>query len=371
MTGMTKRVARSLPAAPGSAALARAFIRREATLDSMRHAEADLLVTELIGNAIAHSEAEEVTVEIDQDRERGLTVTVSHIHPGPMAVAQTGTGLFLLERLARRWGHSHDGEHLRVWFVLRTPGSTAVSVDLSDEELVARMGEDPAAYSDELLRRHTNFAAALARRFRGKGIDQEDLVQVANMALIKAIQRYDPEVGPLRPYAAVTISGELKRMLRDRGWSVRVPRSLQERILEVSAAAEEIAQELNRAPEPHELARYLDMSEDEVTEALAARKAYTSDSMNRPREEHGDTPLERLEDEDLRLLMADDRLMVADAISRLPEREQVILQLRFNDDMTQAEIADLIGISQMHVSRLLARALESLKESIGREPESA
>jgi RNA polymerase sigma-B factor len=221
------------------------------------------------------------------------------------------------------------------------------------------------------VRRHTDLAASISRRYRGKGIDDDDLLQVANMALLKAIQRFDPTLGALRPYAASTISGELKRLLRDRGWSVRVPRSLQERSLEVGRTADQLAQILNRAPEPSELAAELEWSEEEVVEAMGARKAYASSSMDKPADITGVTLLDRLEDEDIGLLMADDRMLVEEAMANLPERQQLILRLRFNDDMTQSEIAEEVGISQMHVSRLLSKALGALKEAIGSEPESA
>jgi RNA polymerase sigma-B factor len=190
------------------------------------------------------------------------------------------------------------------------------------------------------------------------------------MALLKAIQRYDPSIGTIRPYAAATISGELKRLLRDKGWSVRVPRSLQERSLAVSKTAEELAQRLNRPAEAAEIAAQLDLTEEEVMEAMDARQAYASSSIDKPTESTGVTLLERLEDDDVHLLLADDRVVVEEAIRELPERQQRILGLRFNEDLTQTEIAEELGISQMHVSRLLASALASLKKSIGKDGEA-
>lgn len=371
MTSMSKQAETTLAAVPDSAAAARAFLREHATLDSMRHAEADLLVTELIGNAIRHSpDTDDVVLAIDQDRDRGLVVKLTHQHPDPIDEVEPGVGFFLLERLGRSWGHEHDGEKLTVWFTLRTPGTTSVSTEVDDEVLFAAMSEDPVAYSDELVRRHSDLAASISRRYRGKGIDDDDLLQVANMALLKAIQRYDPAIGPIRPFAAATISGELKRLLRDRGWSVRVPRSLQERALEVAKAGERMSQSLNRAPEPAELAGELGLTEEEILEALEARQAYASSSMDKPAETTGVSLLERLEDDDPRLLLTDDRLVVEEAIARLPERQQWILHLRFNEDLTQSEIAEEVGISQMHVSRLLTRALDSLKNTIGTDPGS-
>jgi RNA polymerase sigma-B factor len=368
---MTNQKELRLAAEPASAALARAFIREHATLDGMRHAEADLLVTELIGNAIEHSPSSgEVVVAVEQDRERGLVVSVSHPHDTPIDSPQEGVGFMLLRRMTRDWGHHHDGEGLTVWFVLRTPGTASIPTEVPDEDLFMRMAEDPAAYSDELVRRHEDLAASIARRYRGKGVDEDDLLQVANMALLKAIQRYDPSIGTIRPYAAATISGELKRLLRDKGWSVRVPRSLQERSLEVAKASEMLAQRLNRRADISEIAKHLDMTTEEVAEAVDARQAYASSSIDKPAESTGVSLLERLENDDMQLLMADDRVVVEEAVGKLPERQQRILDLRFNEDMTQTEIADELGISQMHVSRLLASALKSLEKLIGKEEES-
>ena len=371
MGRMAERVELLLPALPQSAARARAFIREHSKLDSIRHAEADLLITELIGNAITHSpDTDELIIGVDSDRERGLVVTLSHPHPEPLGDEEGGVGFLVLDRLSRNWGTEHDGTNLTVWFTLRTPGTVSIDPEVADDDLFEMMAADPAAYSDELVRRHSDLAASISRRYRGKGIDDDDLVQVANMALLKAIQRYDPSLGSIRPYAAATISGELKRLLRDRGWSVRVPRSLQERSLEVAKTAEAMAQELNRAPEPAEIAKKLDLDEEEVLEAIEARQAYSSSSVDKPADATGVTLLERLEDGDAHLLLADDRVVIEEAMAKLPERQQRILRLRFNEDMTQSEIADEIGISQMHVSRLLTKALKSLENSLGSDPDT-
>lgn len=368
---MTDERELKLEAEPAAAARARAFLRKHARLDGMRHAEADLLVTELIGNVLDHApDVTEIAVALEQDRERGLIVSVSHEHNTPLDDPDEGVGFMLLNRLSRDWGHHCDGESLMVWFILRTPGTVSIPADVPDVDLFSRMADDPAAYSDELVRRHADLAASIARRYRGKGVDEDDLLQVAQMALLKAIQRYDPSIGSIRPYAAATISGELKRLLRDKGWSVRVPRSLQERSLEVAKAADVLAQRLNRPADAAEIANYLDLTEEEVVEAIDARQAYASSSIDKPADTTGVSLLDRLENDDVQLLMADDRVVVEEAIRNLPERQQHILDLRFNEDMTQTEIADELGISQMHVSRLLASALKSLEKSIGKEDES-
>lgn len=364
---MTRESQLQLELVPEAAAQARVFLNEQGRLDSMRHAEADLLVTELIANALEHSDAESFVLQLDRE-ERGLVVSVTHSHPQPIESGEGGVGFMLVDRLSQSWGHDFDDGELTVWFVIRTPGTTSVGSEVSDDELFERMHEDPVAYSDELVRRHRDLARSIARRYRGKGIDDEDLNQASQMALVKAIQRYDPSLGSIRPYAAATISGELKRLLRDRGWSVRVPRSVQERTLLVAKTSQELAQSLGRPPEPSEIAERLDLTAEEVVEALDARQAYTSASMDQPTDTSGITLLDRLEVEDMPLFMADDRMVVAQAMSRLPERQQRIVQLRFNDDMTQSEIAKEVGISQMHVSRLLSRAFETLRKTMDEEP---
>lgn len=362
---MTEPLTLQLPALPDSAIEARRFIRERATLDTMRRSEADLLVTELIGNVIQHSPAtDDFTVTIERDKARELIVKVTHPHPSALDGPQPGAGFTLLDRLARAWGHDYSEGRLSVWFKVRTPGTTAISDEIDDDDLFDRMADDPAAYSDELVRRHSDLAESIARRYRGKGVDEDDLVQVARMALLKAIQRYDPTAGSIRPYAAATISGEMKKMLRDKGWSVRVPRSLQERSLAVASAAEKMSQQLGRPPEARELAAKLDLTEAEVEEAIRARRAYISNSMDEPSDETGRRLLDRLEDEDFHLSNAEDRLVIESAMARLPERKRRILHLRFNEDLTQSDIADELGISQMHVSRLLRTAIDELRSIV-------
>ncbi len=361
-----------LAAEPTSAAMARAFLKEHARLDGMRHAEAALLVTELICNVMKHSpDTDEVVISVQQDRARGLVVSVSHPYPGPLNEPSFGVGFLFLDRLAKDWGHHHDGENLVVWFVLRSPGTVTIPPEVSDDELLLRMAEDPASCSDELLRRHQDLAASIARRYRGRGVDDEDLLQVANMALLKAIQRYDSSLGMIRPYAAATISGELKRLLRDKGWSVRVPRPVKELSLRVATASEELAQRLNRPAEASEIAAHLEVSELQVVEAMEALMAYTSSSINKPSSDSTVALMDRVRRDDVGLVTADDRVVVEQAIAQLGERERRLLDFRFNEDMTQSEIARELGISQMHVSRLLSTALEDLGRLIGVEEDSS
>lgn len=184
------------------------------------------------------------------------------------------------------------------------------------------------------------------------------------MALMKAIQRFDPEAGNFAPYAASTVSGELKRHLRDKAWSVRVPRGLQEASLQVGRAARDITQQLGRTPSVADLVEETGMDEETVVEALAAGGAYRSMSLDAP---IGDDPvgaslLDKLGDADDGMALAERWQGVSSALAKLPDRQRRILYLRFYEDMTQSEIAEVIGVSQMHVSRLLRRALATLRD---------
>lgn len=354
---------------PSSAADARRFLRQTVTLDSMRHTEADLLITELVGNVVRHApEAETLTLRVDNDTRLGVKVTLTHPHHHPLEKATPGIGFTLLDRVARDWGHHYRNGKLSVWFRLRAPGTVSRLTELSDKELFERIDEDPAACSGELVERHRDLALAIARRYRGKGIPEEDLEQVALMGLLRAIQRYDAEAGDIRAYASATISGEMKKQLRDRAWSVHVPRPVQERALEVSRAAEELAQELNRPPEPTDIAEHLDMEPEDVAEALSARLAYRASSIHKPVDHSGQAVAEQLDQRHSTTMDLDDKLVLEEAIAELPERERDILDLRFNHDMTQTEIAEMMGISQMHVSRLLSEAIRTLRRQIAARP---
>lgn len=348
-----------LEAAPASASVARNFIEANAILDSMRRREAALLVTELVSNAIRHADhINEFELSVDGADRRGVKIAVSHTSPGPLSYDSAGAGFTLTDRLARFWGHDYDLGWLSIWFIMRRPGGFGPAEHLSDAQLTEAMEEDPAC-ADVLVRRHSDLAAAIAGRYRGKGISDDDLQQAAMMALLKAIRRYDPVIGDLRPYAAATISGEMKKLLRDAGWSVRVPRSVQERSLATARAAEQVMQREGRQPSVEEVAEHMGLDTGDVAEAMRARMSYSSRSINKESESTGLSISDYLTDgEDVD---PTDRLLIAEAVARLPEREARIIALRFYEDKTQDEIAQIVGVSQMHVSRLLKGALRSIR----------
>ena len=220
---------------------------------------------------------------------------------------------------------------------------------------------------DELAQLHLPLVEYLAKRFKDRGEPLDDLIQVGSVGLLKAIDRFDldREV-EFSTYATPTIVGELKRYFRDKGWAIRVPRRLQELSLRLNKLVAQLTQDLGRAPTVPELAKAAGVSEDEVLEALESGQAYSTTSLDAPAGDDDDAPMrgDRIGEEDLRLDNLEYFASLAPLIEQLPERERTILYLRFFKGMTQSKIADHIGISQMHVSRLLTRILEFLREGM-------
>jgi RNA polymerase sigma-B factor len=209
------------------------------------------------------------------------------------------------------------------------------------------------------------FAGRLARRYRGRGEPIEDLEQVARLGLVKAIDRYDAARGSFTAYAMVTISGEIKRHFRDKTWVMRVPRRIQELSSEISNVTTTLTNTLSRTPTAAEIAERLGVGDDNVTEALGSLAGYSPASLNaRIGAEDGAELGDLLGDMDPDLEAVDDKIAVADLLLRLPPRERRMLVMRFYGNRTQAEIAADLGLSQMHVSRLLSRALSWLRAAM-------
>ena len=221
-----------------------------------------------------------------------------------------------------------------------------------------------------LVEMHLPLVEYLARRFRNRGEWLDDLTQVATIGLIKSIDRFDLERGvEFSTYATPTIVGEIKRHFRDKGWAVRVPRRLQELKLSLTKAIGELAQREGRAPTVSELAAHLQMSEEEVLEGLESANAYSTVSLDAPDSGDEDAPAvaDSLGIVDEALEGVEYRESLKPLLERLPPREKKILLLRFFGNLTQSQIAAELGISQMHVSRLLARTLTQLRDGLTNE----
>ena len=223
-----------------------------------------------------------------------------------------------------------------------------------------------AELRNQLVRMHLPLVEHLARRFRNRGEPLDDLTQVATIGLIKSVDRFDPDRGvEFSTYATPTVVGEIKRHFRDKGWAVRVPRRLQELRLALTTATAELSQLHGRSPTVHELAEKLAISEEEVLEGLESANAYSTLSLDVPdTDDESPAVADTLGAEDEALEGVEYRESLKPLLEDLPPREKRILLLRFFGNMTQSQIAQEVGISQMHVSRLLARTLAQLREKL-------
>ena len=245
----------------------------------------------------------------------------------------------------------------------------------SDKALLRRYHEEgDLAAREQLIEQYMSLVRSLARRYSYRGEQFEDLVQIGAIGLIKAIDRFDIDRGvELTTYATPNIIGEIKRHFRDKGWSVRVPRGLQELNVQLSRLVEQLTVQLARSPTIPELAKAAGVEEEEVLEALESGRAYTSLSLSVGGGGGDDDdldPLESLGTEEHQYELSEDRAVLAPGFKVLDDRERTILQLRFFEGLTQSQIAQQVGISQMHVSRLIRRSLEKIREEIAEDEEA-
>ena len=224
---------------------------------------------------------------------------------------------------------------------------------------------------EKLVMSHLNLVRFIANKFKNRGEPIDDLIQVGYLGLLKAIDRFDPSRGlEFTTFATPTIMGEIKRHFRDKGWSVRVPRRLQELSAKVNQATDTLTSQLQRSPTIAEIADYLDATVDEVLEAMESSSAYSSVSLEAPSgADDDDTPsvIDRYATEDSDLAFTDDRIIIEEALASFSPRERDVIEMRFLKGMTQIEIAEELGISQVQVSRLLRRTLKKIQDKIDPE----
>ena len=253
----------------------------------------------------------------------------------------------------------------------RATGKTAWDKERTHELFRRYKEEGDMDAREKLVMSHLNLVRFLANKFKNRGEPIDDLMQVGYLGLLKAIDRFDPERGlEFTTYATPTIMGEIKRHFRDKGWSVRVPRRLQELSAKVNQATDELTTELQRSPTVEEIARYLDVTVDEVLEAMESSSAYSSVPLEAPGSSDSDdapSVLDRYASEDSELAFTDDRLVIEEALAGFSPREREVIELRFVKGMTQIEIAQKLGISQVQVSRLLRRTLKKIQDKIDPE----
>jgi RNA polymerase sigma-B factor len=247
--------------------------------------------------------------------------------------------------------------------------------NFDDKLLLRRYHEEgDLAARDQLIEQYMSLVRSLARRYAYRGEQLDDLVQIGAIGLIKAIDRFDLDRGvELTTYATPNIIGEIKRHFRDKGWSVRVPRGLQELSVQLSRLVEQLTVQLSRSPTIAEIAKEAGVEEEQVLEALESGRAYSSVSLSAGGigDEDGDLdPLETIGTEEHMYEVSEDRAVLEPGFRVLDQRERRILHLRFFEGLTQSQIAQQIGISQMHVSRLIRRALEKIREEIAVEEDT-
>jgi RNA polymerase sigma-B factor len=248
-----------------------------------------------------------------------------------------------------------------------TQGSVVPSISTESDELFKRWRRHHDRQArDELIARFLPLARKLARRYVQSSEPYEDLVQVASLGLVKAVERFDPDRGfAFSSFAVPTIVGELKRYFRDTAWALHVDRGAQERARKITDAQHKLSSRTGRMPTVDDLAQYLEISQEEVLEGLQTAEAYGAISLDAPMKGEDDEDSSRLDaigTEDARLNSVDDHATLFAAARHLPTREREILFLRFSEDLTQSEIAERVGVSQMQVSRLLRRSLSRLRE---------
>ena len=251
-------------------------------------------------------------------------------------------------------------------------GKAAWDKDRTRELFRQYKEEGSSEARDQLIVSHLNLVRFLASKFKNRGESLEDLVQVGTIGLIKAIDRFDPERGlEFTTYATPTIMGEIKRHFRDKGWSVRVPRRLQELSAKVNQATDELTNQLQRSPSVDEVAERVGASVDEVLEAMESSSAYSSvplEGGSSSEDEESASVIDHYVTEDADLAATDDRIVLEEAIADFSPREQEVIHMRFVEGLTQVEIAERLGVSQVQVSRLLRRTLRRIQEKI--DPES-
>ena len=250
---------------------------------------------------------------------------------------------------------------------MSAPQTARVRARDVDRELLRRLHEEGDATARErLVARHLPLVRSLARRYAGRGEALEDIEQVGAIGLLKAIDRFELGRGvSLATFATPTVVGEIKRHFRDKGWAIRVPRALQELNARMSATIDRLTSRLGRSPTVAEIALELKSTPEEVLEALEVGTAYTTLSLSGgPGGEEEADPLESLGEEDEEFARSEDRAALAPAMSRLPAREREILRMRFEEGLPQTQIAERVGLSQMHVSRLIRKALVAMRDDL-------
>lgn len=351
---------------PGTPLQVRAWLGVVFGLGGAVAIDLEVIASELTLEAIATEPvSDEDCIVVSADRPPGaIHVEVSFRADDPQADPLTDVVTDVLNRRAAAWGHFRDGDGFTTWFEVALPAAGWEFGITDDRDLIERMTVDPRA-SSELSARYEPLIRRMIARYRRTGLETDDLYQVGQEAMLRAAGRFDPALGSFERFAARTISGTLKKHLRDRGWSVRPPRGLQELVLELRAVEEHLGQRLGRTPTLGEIAKEAGRDAGEIDRARQAAASFVGESIDASLDPAGMTTRDRLGEVDAAVGRAAGWAVVDTAIGSLNEREQEIVRLRYFEDLSQRQIAARVGVSQMHVSRLLRASIDSMRESVG------
>lgn len=371
--GETVRVTRvwtwyetDLDPGPGAPIQARAWLGVAFGLRGAAALDVEVITSEIVLWAIEEREfGEDDCITVSADRPPGaIHVEVSFPDTQGRPPELSTLASEVMESRTAGWGHTIEDGRLTVWFEVALP-SARWELELADDrDLIDQMAIDPRAGA-ELTERYEPLIRRLIARYRRAGLEIDDLYQVGQEALLGAATRFDPSLGSFERYVARTISGTLKKHLRDRGWSVRPPRGLQELVLELRAVEQRLEQRLGRSPTIDEVAADSGRRPDDIERARRAATVFDSESLDRPLDPEDGGRGRDLGHIDDAMARAARWAVVDSAMAALPDREREIVWLRYFEDLSQRQIADQVGLSQMHVSRLLRASIDEMREGVG------
>jgi RNA polymerase sigma-B factor len=328
--------------------------------------DVELLTSEIVLWAIEEREfGADECLTVSADRPPGaIHIEVSFPHTQEMPPALSTFASDVIESRTAGWGRTVEDGSVTVWFEVALPSARWELEVADDRDLIEQMAIDPRAGA-ELAERYEPLIRRLIARYRRSGLEADDLYQVGQEALLGAAARFDPSLGSFERYVSRTISGTLKKHLRDRGWSVRPPRGLQELILEQREVEQQLEQRLGRPPTITEVAEESGRLPEEIERARRAATAFESESLDRPLDPEDGGHGRELGGTDTAMSRAAGWAVVDTAMAALPDREREIVRLRYFEDLSQRQIAARVGLSQMHVSRLLRLSIDEMREGVG------
>lgn len=355
-----------LDSGPGAPLQAREWLGVVFGLHGPVAVDVEVITSELVLWAIEERNlGEDDCITLSADRPPGaihIEVTVPHTDGDPPALSTFASEV--LDSRTAGWGRTVEDGSLSVWFEIALP-SARWELELADDrDLIEQMAIDPRAGA-ELSERYEPLVRRFIARYRRSGLEADDLYQVGQEALLGAATRFDPSLGSFERYVSRTISGTLKRHLRDRGWSVRPPRGLQELVLELRAVEQELEQRMGRVPTVAEVAEESGRLPDEIERARQAAAVFDSQSLDLPPGPDGAGSQGDLGSVDTAMARAARWAVVDSAMAALPDREREIVRLRYFEDLSQRQIAARVGLSQMHVSRLLHSSIDEMRQGVG------